>query len=232
MFQVTSEWLMPVNIAVAAVFILFFCMGWNKGLLRQIVSLAGTVVCFYGAWFFSSVLAKYIRLWPKDWAILQDTPYADMAQFYINQVCWLLAVFLVLRMLFVVIDKIAKGLSKIPVIESINNLGGGIVGLCEAALVAVVFTISLNTPLFQNGDLLQKETILSDVNNITGMLLNRFITPVLDVSTLKDLYEQGSKLSEEQRKNLEQWMEDNGFEEEANDVSCLPSLEYEVIDEF
>ena len=43
MFQVTSEWLMPVNIAVAAVFILFFCMGWNKGLLRQIVTLISQI---------------------------------------------------------------------------------------------------------------------------------------------------------------------------------------------
>ena len=218
MFVVDETWLMPVNIAIAAVFALFFIVGAKRGLLRMGVSLIGTVVCFYGAWFLSSVLAKYIHIWPDSWAILQDTPYAEAAKFYMNEICWMLALFLVFRLLFFFIDKIAKGLSKIPVFDLLNNLGGGAVGIVEAALLAVLFTISLNTPLFQNGNLLKEQTILKQINEVTGMVFQDFVSPSLDGQALEDLYKQGVKLSEEERKALEQWFEANGFGEEAESI--------------
>lgn len=232
MFHVTSEWIMPANIAIAAVFILLFAAGAKRGLLRQIVALAGTFASFFLAWHASSVLTRYIRLWPKEWAILQDTPYAEIARLYMNQICWLIVVFLVLRLLFLLLDKIAKGLGEIPIIDSINEIGGGLFGLVEAAVLAAVFTISLGTPLFQNGTILQEETVLKQINGVTGSLFRQFVSPVLSGRALQQLYQKGEELTEEQRQNLETWLQENGFEELEQDVSWRPAMEYEVIDEL
>ncbi len=232
MFHVTSEWLMPANIAIAAVFVLLFFAGAKRGLLRQVVALAGTFASFWLAWQASSVLTRYIRLWPKDWAILQDTPYAEVARLYMNQICWLVVVFLVLRLLFSLLDQIAKGLGEIPVIDSLNEIGGGLFGLAEAAILAAVFTIGLGTPLFQNGTLLQEGTILKQINTMTGSLFHRFVSPVLSGEALQQLYQKGEELTEEQRHNLETWLQENGFDELEEGVSWVPSLKYEVIDEL
>ena len=228
MFEVTDSWLMPANIAITAVFLLFFFMGMHKGLLRQAVSLIGTIASFYGSWLVSSVLAQYIRIWPQEWAILQDTPYAEAASFYLNQISWLIAVFLVLRLLFVILDNLAKGLSEVPLIDVVDDLGGGAVGIVEAALLCVVFTISLGTPLFTNGIILQDESLLKPVNEVTGTVFHQFVSPVINGETLRNLYEQGSKISEEQRINLENWMKENGLDPIVDRVSYVPGLTYEV----
>ena len=77
---------MIAPVVITAVFLLFFFMGMHKGLLRQAVSLIGTIASFYGSWLVSSVLAQYIRIWPQEWAILQDTPYAEAAS-WITSYC-------------------------------------------------------------------------------------------------------------------------------------------------
>lgn len=231
MFEVTESWLMPANIAIVVIFALFFFLGMHKGLLRTAVSLIGTLVSFYGAWFLSSVVTKYIRLWPRRWAILQDTPYAETAVYYMNQICWLLIIFVFFRLLFAIIDKVAEALGEIPVIDLLNDIGGGAVGVVEAALLCVIFTISLGTPLFENGSMLREQTFLEPVNQVTGLVFKRFVGPVLNGEALQHLYEQGTELSEEQRQRLEKWLEDNGFEA-AGDISCLPDLEYEVVNEL
>ncbi len=42
---------MPVNILVVIIFAGLFIAGWHKGLLREVVAVAGTAFSYYGAWF-------------------------------------------------------------------------------------------------------------------------------------------------------------------------------------
>ncbi len=211
MFQVAENWLMPVNIGVVLLFIICIIIGAKKGFLLMIVSMAGTVVSFFGAWFLGGILADYIRLWPRKWAILQNTPIAAASWQFMNQICWFLTLFVILRLIFEFINMICRGLQDIPFIKEVSAFLGGVVGIAEAMVFVLAFSIALNSPLFENGQMAVDQTLVGKVNEISGKVYDKLLQPMVDADAFQQAYQNASDMTNEQRENLKRWLEEKGY---------------------
>ncbi len=211
MFEVTESWLMPVNIGVVVLFLGLILWGAHKGFLLMIVSLIGTVASFFGAWFLGGILADYIRLWPREWALMQNTPIAAASWQFMNQICWFLALFLVLRIIFMFITMICKGLQDVPVIKQISMILGGALGAAEAMIFVLVISIGFNSPLFKNGEMAVEKTFIAKVNEISGKVYDKLLEPMVDADAFNRAYENAAEMTNEQRENLKRWLEEKGY---------------------
>lgn len=211
MFEVAENWLMPVNIGVILVFLLFILLGAKKGFLLMIVSLAGTAASFFGAWFLGGILADYIRLWPRKWALLQNTPIAAASWQFMNQICWFLTLFIVLRIICGFITMICRGLQDVPFIKQISIVLGGALGAAEAMLFILVISIAFTSPLFKNGQQAVDQTMIAKVNEISGTVYDRLLEPMVDADAFHQAYESAADMTTEQRENLRRWLEEKGY---------------------
>lgn len=227
MFEVSQDWLMPVNIGVILIFLIFILWGAKKGFLLMIVSLIGTAASFFGAWFFGGILADYIRLWPRQWAMLQNTPIAAASWQFMNQICWFLTLFVVFRIIFGFITMICKGLQDVPLIKQISVILGGALGAAEAMLFVLVFSIALNSPLFKNGKEAADQTLVAKVNEITGMVYDKMLEPIIDADAFYQAYESAADMTNEQRENLKRWLEEKGYVSDVEGFTVVTEPETE-----
>ena len=230
MFEVTQSWMMPVNIGVILIFLGLILWGAHQGFLLMIVSLLGTVASFFGAWFLGGILADYIRLWPRQWAVLQNTPLAAASWQFMNQVCWFLALFVVLRIIFMFITMMAKGLQDVPLIKQISQVLGGAVGAAEAMIFVLVLSIAFNSPLFKNGETAVQNALSANVNEISGKVYDKLLDPMMDADAFNRAYENAAEMTNEQRDNLRRWLEEKGYvsDVEGYTVVTEPAAEAET----
>ena len=221
MFTVAENWYLPINIAVVVAFLLFILIGAKKGFLLMIVSLLGTAVSFIGAWFFAGILADYIRLWPRSWAILQNTKLAAASWQFMNHICWFLTLFLVLRIITGFITMICRGLQDVPIIKQISVILGGALGAAEAMLFVLVFSIALNSPLFENGAMAVENTMVSKINELTGMVYDRLLEPLYDADAFNQAYENAAEMTNEQREKLRAWLEERGYSADVEGITVV-----------
>lgn len=212
MFVIEENWIPYIDIAVLCIMIFFFVRGWKRGFLRMTVSLLATLASAYAAYVASPVLAKYIHLLPQDWAPMQDTLFARPVYLFLNQAVLFLAVFVILRILFIFIDQIFKGIQKIPVVKQLAEILGGMIGLLEGFIWTMILAMILCTPLFTNGALAVSQSFLGIMQKGGQQVISTLITPVIESENFSEIAANGSQITAEQQEFLDQWMQKNGYQ--------------------
>ena len=200
-----------VDIVIAAFYIAFLFLGAHRGFLRQLVSLLGTVLSFLGAWRYCGVLAEYIHLWPSAWNPAKDAFYGDTVYAMLNKMAWFFVLLIVLRLLFLLLDKLAKGIENIPVLKQISGLLGALLGAVGATVWVLVFCILLQTPLFSNGANIYRNTVLHTISETTGTVFSKLAVPVNETETFSKLYQSLKNNEGEDTQASEQGLQEHGY---------------------
>ena len=200
-----------VDIVIAAFYIAFLFLGAHRGFLRQLVSLLGTVLSFLGAWRYCGVLAEYIHLWPSAWNPAKDAFYGDTVYAMLNKMAWFFVLLIVLRLLFLLLDKLVKGIENIPVLKQISGLLGALLGAVGATVWVLVFCILLQTPLFSNGANIYRNTVLHTISETTGTVFSKLAVPVNETETFSKLYQSLKNNEGEDTQAIEQWLQEHGY---------------------
>ena len=141
-----------INIAVVILFVIFMVRGAKRGVLMQVLSAFGTVVSFLAAWRYCTFASGYYNLWPKSIVPMNEIPgVGDTVYSRLNNLIWFIALFIVIRLLFIILEKLCSGLSGLPVLKEISGLLGGILGIVSATIWIMVICVVLNMPFFKNG---------------------------------------------------------------------------------
>ena len=133
----------------------------------------------------------------------------------INQIAWFILLFLVLRVVFFVVDRIAKGVHKVPGIHAISALLGAAFGLLEAFVWIVVITVFLCTPLFKNGSYIVENSLFKQVNQVTELVAKDYLGPLFSSEGFSKIEDGTKSLTDLQRNAVENWLKDNGFVDES-----------------
>jgi len=213
MFEVNEQWLLPANIVILLIFVIHFWAGYKRGFLRTVVSLVLLVLSYFSSWILSGVFAKYIQLWPKDWDYLQGSMFEEPAMRFLNEVLWFVLLLIIFRIVSLLIDKMVKDLQNLPVIHQASAFLGGVLGLLEGTILILAMSLICNMPIFSNGNMLVEKTLAKEVNGLVTMAFDRFSLPVVDAEAFNQIYEDASKLTEEQKQAVEEWLKERGFEE-------------------
>ena len=218
MFTLQENWAIYFSAFVVIFFILKAAQGYNTGILRRLIGLVGSIISYWIAWILCGVFAKYINIISVTSLGLSGTPFEAIAKTYVNQIAWFILLFLVLRILFFVVDRIAKGVHKVPGLHAISAILGAAFGVLEAFVWMVVITVLLHTPLFKNGSYIVENSFIKQVNQVTEMIAKDYLGPLFSSEGFSKMEEDTKSLTDLQRNAVENWLKENGFVEESKQI--------------
>ena len=218
MFTLQENWAIYFSAFVVIFFILKAAQGYNTGILRRLIGLVGSIISYWIAWILCGVFAKYINIASAKSLGLSGTPFEVISKTYVNQIAWFILLFLVLRILFFVVDRIAKGVHKVPGLHAVSALLGAAFGVLEAFVWIVVITVLLHTPLFKNGSYIVENSLIKQVNQVTEMVAKDYLGPLFSSEGFSKLGEDTKSLTDLQRNAVENWLKENGFVEESKQI--------------
>lgn len=218
MFTLQENWAIYFSAFVVIFFILKAAQGYNTGILRRLIGLVGSIISYWIAWILCGVFAKYINIISVKSLGLSGTPFEAIAKTYVNQIAWFILLFLVLRILFFVVDRIAKGVHKVPGLHAVSALLGAAFGVLEAFVWMVVITVLLHTPLFKNGSYIVENSLIKQVNQVTEMVAKDYLGPLFSSEGFSKMEEDTKSLTDLQRNAVETWLKENGFVEESKQI--------------
>ena len=218
MFTLQENWAIYFSAFVVIFFVLKAAQGYNTGILRRLIGLVGSIISYWIAWILCGVFAKYINIVSAKSLGLSGTPFEAIAKTYVNQIAWFILLFLVLRILFFVVDRIAKGVHKVPGLHAVSALLGAAFGVLEAFVWIVVITVFLHTPLFKNGSYIVENSLIKQVNQVTEMVAKDYLGPLFSSEGFSKLGEDTKSLTDLQRNAVENWLKENGFVEESKQI--------------
>ena len=218
MFTLQENWAIYFSAFVVIFFVLKAAQGYNTGILRRLIGLVGSIISYWIAWILCGVFAKYINIISVKSLGLSGTPFEAIAKTYVNQIAWFILLFLVLRILFFVVDRIAKGVHKVPGLHAVSALLGAAFGVLEAFVWIVVITVLLHTPLFKNGSYIVENSLIKQVNQVTEMVAKDYLGPLFSSEGFSKIGEDTKSLTDLQRNAVENWLKENGFVEESKQI--------------
>ena len=218
MFTLQENWAIYFSAFVVIFFILKAAQGYNTGILRRLIGLVGSVISYWIAWILCGVFAKYINIVSVKSLGISGTPFEAIAKIYVNQIAWFILLFLLLRMLFFVVDRIAKGVHKVPGLHAVSALLGSAFGVLEAFVWMVVITVLLHTPLFKNGSYIVENSLIKQVNQVTELVAKDYLGPLFSSEGFSKIGEDTKSLTDLQRNAVENWLKENGFVEESKQI--------------
>ncbi len=218
MFTLQENWAIYFSAFVVIFFILKAAQGYNTGILRRLIGLVGSVISYWIAWILCGVFAKYINIVSVKSLGISGTPFEAIAKTYVNQIAWFILLFLVLRMLFFVVDRIAKGVHKVPGLHAVSALLGAAFGVLEAFVWMVVITVLLHTPLFKNGSYIVENSLIKQVNQVTELVAKDYLGPLFSSEGFSKIGKDTKSLTDLQRNAVENWLKENGFVEESKQI--------------
>ena len=218
MFTLQENWAIYFSAFVVIFFILKAAQGYNTGILRRLIGLVGSIISYWIAWILCGVFAKYINIVSAKSLGLSGTPFEAIAKTYVNQIAWFILLFLVLRILFFMVDRIAKGVHKVPGLHAVSALLGAAFGVLEAFVWMVVITVLLHTPLFKNGSYIVENSLIKQVNQVTEMVAKDYLGPLFSSEGFSKIGEDTKSLTDLQRNAVENWLKENGFVEESKQI--------------
>ena len=218
MFTLQENWAIYFSAFVVIFFVLKAAQGYNTGILRRLIGLVGSIISYWIAWILCGVFAKYINIISVKSLGLAGTPFEAIAKTYVNQIAWFILLFLVLRILFFVVDRIAKGVHKVPGLHAVSALLGAAFGVLEAFVWMVVITVLLHIPLFKNGSYIVENSLIKQVNQVTEMVAKDYLGPLFSSEGFSKMEEDTKSLTDLQRNAVENWLKENGFVEESKQI--------------
>ena len=218
MFTLQENWAIYFSAFVVIFFVLKAAQGYNTGILRRLIGLVGSIISYWIAWILCGVFAKYINIISVKSLGLSGTPFEAVAKTYVNQIAWFILLFLVLRILFFVVDRIAKGVHKVPGLHAVSALLGAAFGVLEAFVWMVVITVLLHTPLFKNGSYIVENSLIKQVNQVTEMVAKDYVGPLFSSEGFSKIGKDTKSLTDLQRNAVENWLQENGFVEESKQI--------------
>ena len=231
MMTLNTEWLSPtyINIAVVVLYVIFMIRGAKRGVLVQVLSSLGTVVSFLAAWRYCSFASGYYELVPKDIVPMNEIPAIGQAIYsHLNEMIWFIALFAVLRLLFVILEKLCSGLSGLPVIKEVSGLLGGLLGVVSATIWILVLFVVLNMPFFRNGSEIANRSLIGTITNKVSHTVKEFAGPIDASETIGNMYQQMKDFDNQDMEVIGQWLEEHGISPMDSEPSEVPGGEIEV----
>ncbi|MCO7175973.1 CvpA family protein [Sporolactobacillus kofuensis] len=131
---------MLLNLILLVILVSGFFMGFRRGLILQLVHLAGFVVAYIIAMMYVKPLAGTLKFWIPFPTSAQQS---DMFQFLGNmdlQTAYYRAIafvilFLAVKIILNIFGSMLNFLAELPIVRSVNHLSGGLFGFIEVYLI-------------------------------------------------------------------------------------------------
>lgn len=213
MINIPAEWIGGINIAVIVFYIFFLLRGARRGFLLQILSTFGTLAAFLASWRYCGFASGYYRLFPQKLNPMTNVPLVgDAVYSYLNQIIWFVALFLIIRLVFMILEKLVSGISELPVVREVSGLLGALFGGVAATVWILVICTVLYTPIVKNGKDVAGNTLIGTISRKTSEIVTQVAGPISTSEVFSKLYTNAKDLNDKDKEFLENWLSEHGLE--------------------
>lgn len=208
-----TNWFPLVNLFVIGFVVLMVIWGYFKGFLLQLLSFTVWVTIFLLSWLVAPVLAQILPLINPETGLAQLPLIGPMVVIAVNAVLWFVIIVVIMLLLSLLLRPVLKAVGKIPILKELNHALGMVFALLKAAMVLVVVTLLLQTPLFTNGITVVDSSFLRLVLPVTtsvSLQIQREIDPDGVIAKMLD----AQPYSTLDTANLDAWLTDRGLDDE------------------
>lgn len=200
---ISSELFLYINLAIIVLYIVFAIIGYKNGLALQVIDLLYNFLAIAFSWFVSPILAAHFPL------VKLDELYTALGiNVLIDTIIYCVIVFLVLKLIYMFIKPLFKGVSKLPILGFINKLGGFLFGLINATIIILLLSMLLNTPLFTNGKEVKENTFLKYCSELSGKAMELTLNH-LNLDGIKNEIDNFD--IDEARQEFDKWLIEQGI---------------------
>jgi len=168
-----------IDIIICIIYVACIIVSYKKGFLYGLVKLLSTIGAIILAWILAPVVEgiyTFVKL---------SSTYSAKIETLVNTIIWFFIIFLVVKLVFLIISPIFKWFSKVPVLGFVNRVCGIVIGVLDATLVIMLFTMFLKTPIVKNSNEVINGTVLKYVDKYTSKGME-YIVDNIDADKLKD----------------------------------------------
>jgi len=195
-----------INIIIIVFLLFFVIMGFNKGLLYQTFSLLATATSIFLSWFFAPVMASTFEVYPALWCPFANTPVADIFYVKMNTLSWHVILFIGCSLAFMLLKPLAKAITYMPIVNSVNRILGVVVGLIPGLLILVLTAYFLATPLVANGKDVIDKTFFKQISSISTNVVGLLDEPFKVEKALQKLTNDPLSLTTDDVQLLWEWL--------------------------
>lgn len=159
---ISSAYFTHLNLALIILYLAFVVIGYKNGLILQIVDLVYNILALFIGYFLAPILASHFPI-----VKLDEVYMALKLNVLMDTLIYMIIVFILLKLLYLIIKPLFGFVSKIPLIDFVNDIGGALMGIVNATIVVLLFCMLLNTPLFINGNEVKEKTYLKTINGLS-----------------------------------------------------------------
>ena len=206
-----------INILIIVFLLFFIIMGFQKGLLYQMFSLLATATALFLSWFFAPVMAATFEVYPALWCPFSNTPVAEIFYTKMNTLSWHAILFVVCSLVFMLLKPLAKAITYVPIVNSVNRVLGTIVGVIPGILILVLTTYFLATPLVSNGKDIIEKTMFKQISIISTNIVGLLDEPFKVEKAIQKLTNDPLSLTSEDVQLLWKWMITEKVDQETAD---------------
>lgn len=182
-----------IDIVILIIVGIFTIIGYYRGILGTAFSLVQYVAVIYFAVLLTPVFSQFLISTFKLDIVILDFVYSNpgicesilplLEEEVINSIVFriinvisIILLFILLKLLFSIIFSILNKITKLPIINEVNKLGGIIIGLVEGIAITYLLMIIINWLPFSNLDTIKAELPESKLGNV----INSFVPNVTD----------------------------------------------------
>ncbi len=193
-----------VNVVLIAIMVISLIIGFKRGFIYQLLDLLSFFIALLIAWFLAPILAEHLPFVHADETLLDA-----ILQPLINILLWMVVIIIIFKVIFAFILPLFKGIKNIPVIGSVNAIGGLITGFINGFIWISILGILLMTPLVENGSLVREKTLFKPFNALSDKMVDIALNNIDS-----EIIEEGMNGINEYRDVFEKWLEENGVFDE------------------
>lgn len=179
-----SNSMMTMMQIILVIFIAYqLVMGFTKGFLNRIFSLVAWLASLILAWYLAGALSSTIMLIPK--SIMDHNIVNEVISVLLNFWVFYLLMVIILRFAFMLFKPLVDGLSKLPILKTVNQVLGVLFGMIISLVVMIALTIILMIPIFQNGQAVIDATPLKYTQPIVTLVIDHVTVGIQDYIALQ-----------------------------------------------
>lgn len=200
--NIPSQAFIFINILVVIVYVSCVITLYKKGFLYGIFKLLSTIGALILAWILAPVLQSLFTF-----IKLNDT-YTQSLIIILNTIIWFIILFILIKIVCLFFAPLLKKVSKIPVLGSVNKIGGILIGIIDATIVILIMSMLLKTPLIKNPQEVKQGTYIKYVDNLTS----KGIELIVDNVDLTKIKENVSDFDvDKTRSEIKTWLKQQGI---------------------
>lgn len=207
MIELNESIVIVLNLCALLLAIYFIFQGFRKGILRSLLSLVGTILCFYLSWMLSEHIGNAFPLIQNTSTDILIQQMSGEIYTFANRVIWFVIVFIILRIICFVLDFILKSIHKIPGVHFVSSILGMLFGLVETVVWILLLCIFIESPIFAHGSKMVDESVLGAIKDLVTPISQQLFEPVIKTDAYSKIIDDINSISEDKIENIKTWLE-------------------------